>query len=514
MILEGCFLNLHTFAAMQKKFLKNLVLLIFLNLLVKPFWILGVDRQVQNEVGPEEFGLYFAVFNFSFLFFIFLDVGITNFNNRNIAQNNHLLSKHMAGIGTLKIILGFVYAIIIFIVGWAIGYEGRQLYLLAWLAFNQFLLSLILYLRSNLSGLLLFKTDSLISVLDRTLMILICGLLLWTSIAKGTFTIEWFVYAQTVAYAITAVIALIAVLNKSGKLRLNWNVPFFVMIIKKSLPFALLVLLMSFYNRIDPVLIERLLPESVGEKQSGIYAQAFRLLDAGQNFAYLFAVLLLPLFSKMIKEKMAVDRLVKLAFSLIITGAFLVAITSSFFGSELMMLMYTPFKNETSHEYLLRIDESAKIFKLLMYSFVAISSTYIFGTLMTANGNLKQLNYIASAGLVTNLLLNFILIPTYQAYGSAIASLSAQSLTAVIQMFVAFRLLKLKIELNLFARLFATILLLIIIGFVLDDFLQLNWKVSAVCMLGSGLSMAFLFRLLNLKELLSVLKDESLKKKV
>jgi len=287
---------------MQKKFLKNLALLIFLNLLVKPFWIFGIDREVQNLVGPEEYGFYFAIINFSFLFFIFLDLGITNFNNRNIAQNNQLLNKHLAGIGTLKLLLGILYAIVIFAIGLMIGYEGRQLYLLAWVGFNQFMLSIILYLRSNLSGLLLFKTDSLISVLDRTLMIIICGFLLWSNYFGGYFSIEWFVYAQTIAYAITAFIALIAVLKRSGKLKLNWNWLFFMMILKKSMPFALLILLMSFYNRIDPVLIERLLPGKLGEVQSGIYAQAFRLLDAGQNVAFLFAVLLLPLFSKMLKE--------------------------------------------------------------------------------------------------------------------------------------------------------------------------------------------------------------------
>jgi len=52
--------------------------------------------------------LYFTIFNFSFLFFIFLDLGITNFNNRNIAQNNQLLNKHLAGIGTMKMMLGLL----------------------------------------------------------------------------------------------------------------------------------------------------------------------------------------------------------------------------------------------------------------------------------------------------------------------------------------------------------------------------------------------------------------------
>lgn len=156
---------------MQKKFLKNLAFLVFLNLLVKPFWIFGVDREVQNITGPEEYGFYFTILNFSYLFYIILDLGITNFNNRNIAQNNQLLNKHLAGISTLKVLLGVAYGIIIFIIGWIIGYDARQMYLLAWVGFNQFLLSLILYLRSNISGLLLFKTESFLSVLDRLLMI-------------------------------------------------------------------------------------------------------------------------------------------------------------------------------------------------------------------------------------------------------------------------------------------------------------------------------------------------------
>lgn len=499
--------NLHTFAPMQKKFLKNLALIIFLNLLVKPFWILGVDRAVQNVVGPEEYGFYFTIFNFSFLFFIFLDLGITNFNNRNIAQNNQLLRKHFAGIATLKLLLGLVYAILVFCVALIIGYRGRELYLLAWVGFNQFLLSFILYLRSNISGLLLFKTDSFLSVLDRVMMIAITSVLLWTGIFGGRFEIEWFVYAQTVAYGITAFIALMVVLSKSGKLKLNWNLPFFVLILKKSLPFALLVLLMSFYNRIDPVLIERLIGGSLGKEQSGIYAQAFRLLDAGQNFAFLFAVLLLPLFSKMIKEAHPIQHLVKLSFSIIITGSLIVALTSLFYGKDLMLLMYTPFTGETTARYMARIDLSARIFHLLMFSLVAISSNYIFGTLLTANNNLKVLNLIAFTGLLTNFLLNFILIPRFFAYGSGIASLSAQSLTALLQMVFALRILRLRFNLKFIAGLLSLVLLMLITGFILSYLDLSSWTVQALIMLATGMVLAFVFRLWNIREFYTILNE-------
>jgi len=120
------------------------------------------------------------------------------------------------------------------------------------------------------------------------------------------------------------------------------------MILKQSLPFATLVLMMSFYNRIDPVLINKLLPDPVGEIQVGIYAQAFRLFDAANQIAFLFAVLLLPIFSNMIKNKKPVVHIVKLAFSLLFTISVTVALSSFFYASEIMSMLYPGANIESS----------------------------------------------------------------------------------------------------------------------------------------------------------------------
>ena len=81
---------------MLKKFLSGLGLLLALNLLIKPIWIFGIDRTVQNITGTD-YGFYYSIFNFSILFSIFLDLGITGFNNRQVSQNNDLLKEHFAG---------------------------------------------------------------------------------------------------------------------------------------------------------------------------------------------------------------------------------------------------------------------------------------------------------------------------------------------------------------------------------------------------------------------------------
>lgn len=490
---------------MQGKFIKNLVLLMILNLLIKPFWILGIDRTVQNTVGAEEYGFYFAVFNFSFLFNILLDLGITNFNNKSIAQNRQLLTKYLSNILVLKLLLFSLYLLFTFSFAFVIDYSLEQIRLLVFLAVNQFLLSFILYLRSNLGGLHLFRTDAMISVLDRILMILICSLLLWGNIVDE-FRIQYFVYAQTAGYGISVMVTFLLVVQHARKrwLRLNWNFPFLLAIVRKSFPFAVLVLLMTFYNRIDSVMLERLLGDD-GARYSGIYAQAYRLLDAANMIAYLFAVLLLPIFARMIKQKQPLEDLVNLSFTLIITPAIMVAVAAFYYNTELMHLLYPMHAGETPAMFAHRIEESARVFALLMACFMVISTTYVFGTLLTANGSLFKLNIIAFAGMLLNVLLNFVMIPVLFSTGSAVASLFTQTLVAVTQVLIVKRMFRFRINYLLLVRLFAFTAGLFLLGF-LSRQLPLPWLHGLVAFGVAGIVLALLIPLIRLKHIFALIR--------
>ena len=489
---------------MQRKFLRSLALLMLLNLLIKPFWILGIDRTVQNTVGASDYGFYFAILNFSFLFNILLDFGITNFNNKNIAQNSHLLRNHLSKILVIKILLFTGYLIVSLSGAFIVGYSQEQIRLLLLLGFNQFLVSMILYLRSNLGGLHLFQTDSLISVLDRTLMIVICAVLLWGNVV-GEFKIQYFVYAQTAAYLITALVAFVIVLRKAGAhmFRLRWNLPFLLVIIKQSMPFAILVLLMTFYNRIDSVMLERMLPN--GARFSGIYASAYRLLDATNMMAYLFSVLLLPIFARMIKLRQSVEELVKLSYTLIITPAIVVVVGSYFYSGFLMEALYPMHIGETLADFQFRIDESSRVFGLLMACFMAISTTYIFGTLLTANGNLKYLNLTSLTAMSMNIILNLILIPRLQSTGSAIASMITQFSIGIIQVYLVYRIFKFKVNYPFLTRLAIFFMISVLIN-LLSLRLPFDWKVNFVLMVVSCFASAVITGLLSLKKLFTVLK--------
>jgi O-antigen/teichoic acid export membrane protein len=402
---------------LKRKFITNLGLLVLLNLLIKPFWVFGIDRKVQNLVGAEEYGFYFSLLSFSLLMNILLDAGITNLNNRSISRNQGLLSTYFSHIVPLRFLFAFLYAIITFSLALLIGYSNDQLTLLIFLVINQFLASFILYLRSNISGLQLLRTDSFISVLDRSLMIIFCSLLIWGKFFDQTFHIEWFVFAQTLSYLLTALIALLVVLPKTERLRFCFNKSFTISILKQSYPYALLFLLMSLFNRADLVMLERMLSD--GKEQAGIYVHSYRILDAGAMFAFLFAGLLLPLFSRMIKQKAKISELLRLSYTLLIIPAITISVISSVYSAPIIDLLY----NE-------HLEYSSEIFSILIFSFVFISTTYIFGTLLTANGNLKKLNILAGITLILNIILNLLLIPDYKALGSAISNLVSQGFYA------------------------------------------------------------------------------------
>lgn len=479
---------------MQKKFLTNLALLLLVNLLVKPFWIFGIDRTVQNTVGTGDYGMYITLFNFSFLLNILLDLGINNFNNRNIAQHQQLVSKHFSKLIVTRLLLGLLYAVATLVGGLALGYGTNYLHLLLWLCFNQFLAYTILYLRTNLSGLHLFRTDSLLSVLDRSLMIGICGLLLWGNITREAFRIEWFVYAQTASYLVTILIAFAALFPKLEGFRPRFDWRFSLTVLRQSIPYAFLILLMIFYYKVDAVMIERMLEN--GAEQVGVYYQAFRLLDAAHMIAVLYAGLLLPIFSRMLKKGEAVGEMVTLSVRLLVAPAMVLAVACWIFQSEIMGLLY--------HE---QSEASAPILGILMVAFVPIACTYVFGTLLTANGSLRHLNYMGLAGVGINLVLNFFFIPIWEAYGAAVASLITQGLTAVVQILIAQSMFRFRPNYKLFGNLVVFAAGVIAIGYGFRMF-ELEWSMRFFGFLGTAVLWSFLTGMVAPKSLIRILRQQ------
>lgn len=481
---------------MQKKFILNLILIIFVNLLIKPLYIFGVDLHTQNSLGAESYGLFYALFNLSFILSILLDPGITNYNNRHIAQNTHLLSESFSNTFSLKIVLSFIYSLALFLYGLVSNFNEQEWSLLMMLILGQIFNSFTLYHRSNLAGLHHFKADTFISVLDKLIMILLCVPILYFNVLSNHYNIYTFVILQTLSFFISAGVSFYFVKKHtdSFKLSLNWKKS--KEVLKESYPFAILALLMLIYTKADTVLLKEL--HSEGNKEVGIYASAYRLIDALNMIAVLFAGLLYPLFSRMISEKSDLVPLVKTAFSILVLPAAVLACFSVLCAEPLMGILHKE-----------NLTDSAHIFSILIIAFVFVCNGYIFGTLLTANGNISLLNKIALLGVLLNIGLNILVIPTYGSYGAAIVSLITYGFVTSCQLVYSFLKFKINLKKRILIQAFISVICISILYYFLKR-VNLEWYIKYFIGLSVSILILIINRLVPIKQLTTLVRQDKI----
>jgi O-antigen/teichoic acid export membrane protein len=119
--------------------------------------------------------------------------------------------------------------------------------------------------------------------------------------------------------------------------------------------------------------------------------------------------------------KQELNKMVKFPYAMLITSGIIIVTGSFFYRTEIMGWLYPRSNLESAVEYADKLSQSANVFGILMFGFLGSTTMYIFSTLLTANGNLKQLNLVAAAGIAVNFCCNLILVPKLQASGAAYA---------------------------------------------------------------------------------------------
>ena len=451
---------------------------------------------MQNRVGPEAYGLYFTLVNFTWLFQIVNDFGIQNFNNTHLSQHPQLIGKYFPNLLIIKGLAAFCYAVLTLGVAvfWGFGAPGA-IALLGWLTANQLLVALIFFLRSNVSGLGFYRVDSLLSSLDRLLAIIFMAVLLWARPFDTPFQIWEFAAAQTLALGLTALSATFFLLPRLRGLRWGFRPPFLVFLLRKSAPFALVILLMTAVSRLDSVMLQKLLPD--GLEQAGVYGNGYRLLDACSMVGFLFATLFLPMFSRLLKEKKPVQPLLSLGFRLMMAGA--VPICALVFFNKMAISRVlsdhsTPFWGE--------------VLGITIWIFLPVCVNYSFGTLLTASQNLGKLARLFTLGVVLSVVLNLIFIPIWKAAGAAAASFLTQSIMAAGQVFLAKKSLGVKFRPSTVFQFGLFFLTVIGLNFWVSQ--NENWPLfqkTLISMVGSG-ALIFICNLLKISQLVGFLKSK------
>jgi O-antigen/teichoic acid export membrane protein len=159
-----------------------------------------------------------------------------------------------------------------------------------------------------------------------------------------------------------------------------------------------------------------------GFYQAGIYNGSYRLLDACWMFSVLFGVLLLPVFSRLLKQKESTSSVITSSFNLLISAGIAMAALSIGLRKEFFATLYNDVNQSITQTW---------IFHAL--AFIPMCMTIVFGTLLTANGSVKRLNIYALIGLAAMIISNCIFVPLWGAVGAALSFFVGQTLLGIAQ---------------------------------------------------------------------------------
>lgn len=478
---------------MKREFTINIIFLVIINLLIKPVYIFGVDARIQNLVGIESYGMYFDYFNFVFLFQFLNDPGLQNWNAQYVSKNRDQVGKQLKNLLKIKLIVGILFSTVTLIASLFVGYTDQKMML--FLCINMILSTLFIFLRGTIAGLGFYRVDSFLSVLDKTLMIFILGYMAWISSYQNHFEISTLVYGQGLAYLLSCLFAGVFLYKKVSWDSSTFTFKYFRDVIKWSAPYVLILIFMTSYNRLDGVMLGRMIDDN--SYQVGVYATAYRFYDAANMIGYLFAALLLPMFAANMNNNVILNSLKEIGLRFVVLSASMIVLSIIFYGQNMLAILFDDF----TYRFVV-------VLRILILSYFMVAVAYIFGTMLVACGKVRYLNYLFGIGLLGNIILNIFLIPNYMALGAAIATLITQTFVLAGQIYLVKKEISISVSAGEIIKICSFLAISTLLFYIINLSLALHWMVVLSISILICLLLSFILKIIDRQEILQLLHRE------
>ncbi len=387
-----------------------------------------MNNVVQDELGHETFGIFMALYSLGFLFLAVADMGINQYTIKTLAGDHDLLRRLFPTLLSLKLAFSAIYPFFMVGVGFLLGYSSLEVFYLFLLCVMHSFIQINTFFRANFQAFQKFRLDAFASILDRSILLVIVLVLLATRIDLDSYLI-----ANVASVAGTMVILYFLMVSYIGFFRPVWNRKEAKDLLKRSFPFAVITVLYSVNDKVDQVMLERLLGPTEGDLETGLYAGAYRWVDAVMMYLWTVLPIFFAKFARHVKEQDTLARLLAFgqpiaALPMILAGGFIL-----FDGEKLLWL----FDNSTPEE----LATMTSCLKILFLAVLVNGFFAIYSTLLTSTNHERFVSWMIFISIILNLTLNFIFIPEYGAVASAwstVASFAFLSLTYLY--YIQFRL--------------------------------------------------------------------------
>lgn len=364
---------------------------------------------LARYVGPVSLGKYYFAISFTTIFAIFIDLGFANVLTREVAKDAKRSQTWLANILALKIPLALLSLAAVFIIINVLDYDPLTRNLVYISSICMVLDSFTVTFFAVVRGFHNLKYESISSVIFQIIVLgfgygalLLGGGLIPAMVALALASSYNFLYSLTI-------------LQKKIKIAIKiiYNRQLTKDILTISWPFAVYAIFQRLYTYFDSVLLSIL----AGDKQVGLYQIAFKIIFALQFLPMAFTASLYPAMSAYWKENREQLRVsFERAMNYLIIISLPIIVGAVVLADKIILLFKSGY------------GDSLLLLQISIISLFFIFLNYPIGSLLNACD--KQRKNTWNMGIVTivSIVLNFILIPRYQAAGASITVLITSAL--------------------------------------------------------------------------------------
>lgn len=364
-------------------------------------------------LGAEDYGRFSFALAFTYLFMPILDPGLYYFFIRELARRKELTHEYLSHALSWTLFAAPLALSAIYIGVNLIHDSQRTLdtvYIIA--------ASMVLNATKSLFVPVLvaherFGLNAISTLIERLSLLILSSLAL--VMGMGLIGVCWaFIVVRTYDVAIIATI----VWRKICHFRLGHDIAFTKTLLMSSLPIGAFHITLAFYNYIDTVMISAF-RDTV---EVGWYGAAYKLYEGFMILPVILSTVFMPRISRLhLEDRIALKTLASGGLKYVIYGALLIATNGIVFANEIITFFFG--QDFVNSVLALRILLAGVVFAFII--------NYIQTVLISVDQQ-KLVFYVAVLGLVANIGLNAVLVPTLGYLGAAIATVTVEMLIFLI----------------------------------------------------------------------------------
>jgi polysaccharide transporter, PST family len=396
-----------------RKIVHNTGLLAASGLLVRGMGM-GMMVVLARSLGPVGYGTYQRSEAFVFLFSILGSLGLDWILTREVARHSPRTPEYLAGVMTLKLLLGPVCIALILGFAQVRGYQGDFLWGIWCYSFVLLLTTVAQTYDAVFQGLDEMGYIAIANIVNQLVFVILGG----ACVLLGR-DLRWILATLVVA----AVVRLVVSVRLMARLRLEWVKPrlhTLYYLLRESVPIAFAASFVIVYQQLDAVL----LGELKGNAQVGWYKASAKFLLFFTVLRESFLVAIYPVFAAVAhddRERMGglVTRAVRyqmiVALYFIICFVILPRVAPRLLGDAFM--------------------NTATVLPIMALMLVPQTISITMGRVLVASGNQKRVMVATGLALVVNAGLNLTLIPRFGFMGAATAAMASELAVAGVNVY-------------------------------------------------------------------------------